>query len=143
MTGIKRHTRSLLGIIARWMILAAALAGATYIVDRFFGQRPGPWSAAVVGAGAFMFADSVGRTVRQAKRRSRAASGVPHSEVSYKVRPGPSADVLALVEQGRKIQAIKRYRELNQGIGLKAAKDIIDGLDRRVPSEGGTAEYRD
>jgi ribosomal protein L7/L12 len=50
---------------------------------------------------------------------------------------------LALLEQGRKIQAIKRYRELNQGVGLKGAKDVIDGLERQVPSEGGTAEHRD
>jgi hypothetical protein len=142
-TGIKRNRRSLLGTVARWVILAAAFAGATYILDRFFGQRPGPWSAAVVGAGAFMLADLVGRTVRAAKRSSRAASGAPRSEVTCEVRPEPSSEVLALLEQGRKIQAIKRYRELNQGVGLKGAKDVIDGLERQVPSEGGTVEHRD
>jgi ribosomal protein L7/L12 len=39
-----------------------------------------------------------------------------------------SPEVLILVKQGRKIQAIKRYRELNPGIGIKEAKDILDGL---------------
>jgi hypothetical protein len=39
-----------------------------------------------------------------------------------------SPEFLILVKQGRKIQAIKRYRELNPGIGIKEAKDILDGL---------------
>jgi ribosomal protein L7/L12 len=42
--------------------------------------------------------------------------------------PVPDPEVLLLVEQGRKITAIKRYREQNPGIGLKQAKDVIDAL---------------
>jgi hypothetical protein len=141
--GIKRHSRSLLGAIARWVILAAAFAGAVYVLDRFVGQRPGFWSAAAVGAGAFVLVDLGGRAVRAAKRSSRAASGAPRSEVTYELWPEPSPEVLALLERGLKIQAIKRYLELNTGVGLKDAKGVIDALDRRVPSEGGPAEQRD
>jgi ribosomal protein L7/L12 len=37
------------------------------------------------------------------------------------------ADVHALAQQGRKIEAIKRYRQLT-GVGLKEAKDYVDRL---------------
>jgi ribosomal protein L7/L12 len=40
--------------------------------------------------------------------------------------------VLALVDQGWTIQAIKRYRELNPDVGLRDAKDIVEGLIGRV-----------
>jgi hypothetical protein len=43
-------------------------------------------------------------------------------------------DVVSLVAAGKKIQAIKRYREVT-GVGLKEAKTIVDGLRRR-PSGG-------
>jgi ribosomal protein L7/L12 len=33
-----------------------------------------------------------------------------------------------LVTQGRKIEAIKRYRQLNPGIGLREAKQVIDEM---------------
>jgi ribosomal protein L7/L12 len=36
-----------------------------------------------------------------------------------------------LVRQGRKIEAIKRYREAT-GLGLKEAKDAVDALERQV-----------
>jgi ribosomal protein L7/L12 len=49
-------------------------------------------------------------------------------------------EVLVLLEQGRKIQAIKRYRELNPGVGLKEAKNVIDGFVGQVLSEGGAAD---
>jgi ribosomal protein L7/L12 len=37
------------------------------------------------------------------------------------------ADVIGLVAAGKKIQAIKRYRELT-GTDLREAKAVIDGL---------------
>jgi ribosomal protein L7/L12 len=42
--------------------------------------------------------------------------------------PEAGQDVLTLVRQGRKIEAIKRYRQLNPGIGLREAKHVVDGL---------------
>jgi len=49
--------------------------------------------------------------------------------------PGASAssqdaELLALVNDGKKIHAIKRYRELT-GVGLKEAHDAVDELERR------------
>jgi large subunit ribosomal protein L7/L12 len=40
---------------------------------------------------------------------------------------GVSAEVLDLVRQGQPIHAIKLYRQ-QTGVGLKEAKDVIDGL---------------
>ena len=39
-------------------------------------------------------------------------------------------EVRHLLAQGQKINAIKRVRELT-GIGLKQAKDLVDGLENR------------
>lgn len=41
--------------------------------------------------------------------------------------PALPAEFYALVRQGKKIQAIKMYRELTR-VGLKEAKDFVDGL---------------
>lgn len=43
--------------------------------------------------------------------------------------PDPLAQVRDLARRGRKIEAIKAYRELT-GVGLKEAKDAVEGLDR-------------
>lgn len=48
--------------------------------------------------------------------------------------PVSTPDVEALIRDGRKIEAIKRYRELH-GVGLREAKDAVDALER----EGGTS----
>jgi ribosomal protein L7/L12 len=56
--------------------------------------------------------------------------------------PAPGADaspgedqalqgVSDLVRQGRKIEAIKRYREAT-GLGLKESKDAVDALERQI-----------
>jgi ribosomal protein L7/L12 len=42
----------------------------------------------------------------------------------------PSGEVIALVEAGKEIQAIKMYRE-QTGLGLKEAKDAIVSYGRR------------
>ena len=49
------------------------------------------------------------------------------------------AEVLALLEQGRKIQAIKLYRE-RTGAGLKEAKDAVEALgeDGRIVTPSGS-----
>jgi ribosomal protein L7/L12 len=41
--------------------------------------------------------------------------------------PGIPADVVALAQAGRKIEAIKRYRELT-GVDLREAKDAVDAI---------------
>ncbi|MEV5838534.1 hypothetical protein [Nocardia sp. NPDC052112] len=37
-----------------------------------------------------------------------------------------------LIRQGKKIQAIKSYRELNPAASLKEAKDAVEARERRV-----------
>ncbi|GAA2146117.1 ribosomal protein bL12 [Glycomyces algeriensis] len=44
--------------------------------------------------------------------------------------PDPLTEVRALIGQGKKIQAIKVYRELT-GVGLKEAKDAVEMLETR------------
>ena len=46
------------------------------------------------------------------------------------------AQIVALIEAGKKIQAIKAYREAT-GEGLKAAKDAVDAMDRNLRSNRG------
>ncbi len=50
-------------------------------------------------------------------------------EASLFATPGDSmlADVVALLRQNHKIEAIKVYRE-HTGVGLKEAKDVIDRM---------------
>ncbi|MBF6172438.1 ribosomal protein L7/L12 [Nocardia blacklockiae] len=42
-----------------------------------------------------------------------------------------SSEVDNLLSQGKKIQAIKVYRELNPGMSLKQAKDAVEARARR------------
>jgi ribosomal protein L7/L12 len=50
--------------------------------------------------------------------------------VELEAEPAPevSDEVLALVQRGKKIDAIKKYRE-EHNVGLQEAKRVIDGLD--------------
>ena len=43
-------------------------------------------------------------------------------------------EIVALVREGRKIDAIKALRE-RTGLGLKEAKDLIDALERQLGIE--------
>ena len=139
MRGIQRQRRTLLGMTTRWKVLGTAFAGAAYVFDRVAGPHPGFWGSFAVGAGAFVLADCVGRTVRALKRTGGAAPVDRDSEPPDEALPAPEPEVLVLLEQGRSVQAIKRYRERNPGGGLTEAKDGIDGLVGRVRSGGGAA----
>jgi hypothetical protein len=57
---------------------------------------------------------------RQLSRRKRLGFG--------QELPGAGQGVQALVAQGRRIEAIKRHRQLNPGTGLREAKHVIDEL---------------
>jgi ribosomal protein L7/L12 len=50
-------------------------------------------------------------------------AGVPWDEPGSGVPP----EIVDLVRRNKKIEAIKRYRELT-GVGLAEAKDVIDGV---------------
>jgi hypothetical protein len=140
MRKIQRQRRPLLGVTGRWVILGTAFACTGYILHRVAGPHPGFWGAGAAGAAAFVFVDCVGRTVHAVKRTRGAAPADRRNEACHEVLPVPVPEVLALLGQGREIQAIKRYRELNPGVSLKEAKDVIDGLVGRVLSGGGTAD---
>ena len=72
---------------------------------------------------------SCGAWIEQAvppPREARESEPVPEEPVLP--RPdGLEGEVLALMEQGRKIPAIKLYRE-QTGVGLKEAKDTVEAL---------------
>jgi ribosomal protein L7/L12 len=70
-----------------------------------------------------------GAATRQLERRLERVEGkldllLRHLDVP---QPGPDQDVLALAQAGRKIEAIKRYREIT-GAGLKEAKDAVERM---------------
>jgi ribosomal protein L7/L12 len=46
--------------------------------------------------------------------------------------PGSHEEIQALVAQGKKIDAIKRVREMT-GLGLKEAKDYVEQLSHALP----------
>jgi ribosomal protein L7/L12 len=52
---------------------------------------------------------------------------LPRTGFTHPAGEGDLAEVHALAQQGHKIEAIKRYRQLT-GVGLKEAKDYVDRL---------------
>src|SRR5262249_3636310 len=51
-------------------------------------------------------------------------------------------EVATLLEQGQKIEAIKRYRE-RTGVGLKEAKDAVEAIQRGQATPSGPQSDRD
>lgn len=54
--------------------------------------------------------------------------GMPSGDIYYSPGGGLPSDVMALVREGKKIEAIKLLRD-QTGLGLKEAKDKIDAVD--------------
>lgn len=67
---------------------------------------------------------------RVSKLERQVAALFAHLNVEYKDEPnsGVSPEIVELVRKGRKIEAIKRYRE-ETGVGLREAKEFIESLD--------------
>jgi ribosomal protein L7/L12 len=67
---------------------------------------------------------------RVEKLERQVAALFAHLNLQYEDRPtsAVSPEILALVRRGRKIEAIKRYRE-ETGVGLREAKNFIESLD--------------
>lgn len=93
----------------------AGMAGITYAV-----LADANWAGFGVGGMWLVLAAGWFLTGRQFRRREQLGFDQD--------LPGAGQDVLTLVRQGRKIEAIKRYRQLNPGIGLREAKHVIDEL---------------
>lgn len=95
-----------------------ALAGVAGIIYAVLADAN--WAGFGVGGMWLLLAAGWFLTARQFRRREQLGFA---QDV-----PGAGQDVLTLVRQGRKIEAIKRYRQLNPGIGLREAKHVIDEL---------------
>ena len=67
---------------------------------------------------------------RVSKLERQVAYLLDHLRLQYAEDPhqGVSPEILDLLRQGRKIQAIKLFRE-ETGTGLREAKEFIDSLD--------------
>jgi acyl-coenzyme A synthetase/AMP-(fatty) acid ligase len=106
-----------------WLaILAVAIVGCAEAI-----VVPSRRQALLCGLIAFA---SVGLWFTQSRqwRREREAVAVRLASLS---RDDIPADVIGLVAAGKKIRAIKRYRELT-GVGLREAKTVVDALCGRA-----------
>ena len=61
---------------------------------------------------------------------AKGQSSAAHPEAQGELPEGIEAELLAVLESGRKIEAIKLYRE-RTGAGLKEAKDAVEALARQ------------
>ena len=66
---------------------------------------------------------------RLARLERRVGAIAAHVGLPPEPVPAGMDEVLALLADGRKIPAIKRYREVT-GAGLREAKDAVDEIDR-------------
>jgi ribosomal protein L7/L12 len=96
----------------------ATLAGILWIIGALL--RGPDYVSVAVGLVYLLIAGSYFYVGLQRRRREERAYD--------QALPAPTIDVAVLAGQGQKIQAIRRYRKLNPGIGLKEAKDVVDGL---------------
>jgi ribosomal protein L7/L12 len=75
-----------------------------------------------------VYRERTGAGLRQAKEAVEAIDrGEPFPEM---VDDRSERELIALLDQGRKIEAIKLYRE-RTGVGLKEAKDAVEAIQRR------------
>ncbi len=65
-------------------------------------------------------------------------TSMPYTTTPATLQAAEMQDVIRLVQSGNKIEAIKKFREL-YGVGLKEAKDVIDGMDTTMSYNSGTS----
>jgi len=67
---------------------------------------------------------------RIAKLESQMAFIFKHQGINYREEPnrGVSPEIINLMRQGKKIQAIKLYRQ-ETGVGLREAKEFVESLE--------------
>jgi ribosomal protein L7/L12 len=103
----------------------AAKASTAELVDRVRSLLDAGQKIAAIKA----FREATGAGLAEAKEAVEAlerGGTLP----SYHPPEDFEADLLSLLEQGQKVQAIKLYRE-RAGVGLKEAKDAVEALARR------------
>jgi ribosomal protein L7/L12 len=130
MSLITRRPRFVRDEARRLLAFTATYAGGVLILELATGRHYGLAALTVSGAGTLsgITAVRIGQAAISGPRKSRDTPTDHQREPDYPLVPGFPPEVVILVDQGRKIRAIGRYRELNPGIGLKAAKDAIDEL---------------
>jgi ribosomal protein L7/L12 len=82
-------------------------------------RHPGPWYGVLAFVAVGVFASLGLRQRRQLGARAE------------RLRETPSViprEVIDLLCQGKKIRAIKRYRELTEGVDLRQAKYVINNV---------------
>jgi hypothetical protein len=101
----------------------AVIMGVAYLIVLALGGHPRlVFFAAVPCAGAVrLWRNALSRPSQLEQQR------VLEESAAALLVAGVPGEVAQLVQDGKKIQAIKQYRKLAPGLGLKEAKDIIDG----------------
>ncbi|MBI5715688.1 MAG: ribosomal protein L7/L12 [Chloroflexi bacterium] len=96
-----------------------------------------------------LFREATGVGLKEAKdaveaiERNRSATintvttSTPYTTAPATPQAAAMQEVIRLVQSGNKIEAIKKFREL-YGVGLKEAKDVIDGMDKTGGYNSGT-----
>jgi hypothetical protein len=98
-----------------WLSLSSAVIGVSAIV---FTILVGAWPGYLSGGALLLSSASMFVSARDRRRRQQL--------YGTEALPEAGDDVLALVRQGRKIEAIKLYRKLHPGLGLREAKVAVD-----------------
>jgi ribosomal protein L7/L12 len=80
---------------------------------------------------AFIVGLLIGRVINKNRQSSDPFANLTMSSAGN-MPPVESKSVQDLLREGRKIEAIKRYRQEN-GVGLKEAKDAVDRLALGIP----------
>ena len=57
-----------------------------------------------------------------------------HANIKFDPYAGLQREIVEAAQAGRKIEAIKLYRQ-SSGVGLKEAKDFVEALQRRAGTE--------
>jgi hypothetical protein len=108
------------------LVCAAALASCLWAAESVSGWHPHPlWlfvNTSISLAAAWY---GLGRAHHQHREQARR---VQEAYDSGQMPHGVTQDIIDLIRSGKKIQAIKRYRELNHGVELREAKNVIDAI---------------
>ena len=110
-------SRFLFALVTLYLLAGAVALGS------FCAPPGGHWWELAVGLWCAFMAWVLTLSARQRRtaERRRALHGPPD-------RSSVPSEALALGDRGKRIKAIKPYRELSPGLGLDEAKDVIDQL---------------
>jgi hypothetical protein len=113
-----------------WAVAAGWTVGvlvAIYGLELIAGWHVGP-GFIFCGVAGYLAASALAQPAKLRKRPEQTGQLDQPHQAALQLPGDIPHDVVDLIRQGMKIQAIKRYRQLNHGVGLKEAKDIIDRI---------------